>query len=303
MTAGFLDRRRRLALLVATALVSIGATAGTASAATVSFSNSSPISIPDASPASPYPSTINVSGLAGNVQKATATLRGFNHTYPDDLAVLLVGPSGANSILMGRVGGDDPTGPVNLTFDQAATSVLNDSDEAVSGTYRPSQDTTTPDPLSAPAPSGPYPVNLNVFNGAPANGAWQLFIEDQVLGDEGSVTGGWSLTLNAPVNTLRAGKPKLNKKKGTARVPVTVGDAGQLTLGGKGVKRRSTGASKSVAVRGPGTVNLVVKPKGKTRGKLTSTGKAAVKVRFTFTPTGGAPNVQTKKIKLKKTLG
>jgi hypothetical protein len=56
-------------------------------------------------------------------------------------------------------------------------------------------------------------------------------------------------------------------------------------------------------VRGPGTVNLVVKPKGKTRGKLTSTGKAAVKVRFTFTPTGGAPNVQTKKIKLKKTLG
>ena len=50
-------------------------------------------------------------------------------------------------------------------------------------------------------------------------------------------------------------------------------------------------------------MNLVVKPKGKTSRKLNTTGKATVKVNITFTPTGGAPNTVTKKIKLKKTLG
>jgi subtilisin-like proprotein convertase family protein len=304
MTHAFQRGRKGLALLLATALLSIGAigaTAGTASAATATFSNPTAITIPDVSRASPYPSSINVTGFAGNVQKATATLRGFRHTFADDIAVLLVGPSGANSILMGRVGGTADTGFINLTFDQAATGVLNESDLAVSGTYRPSQGTITPAPLSTPAPGGPYPVNLDVFNGTPANGAWNLFIEDQVAQDVGVVTEGWSLTLSAAVNTLTTGKPKLNKKKGTARVPATVGDAGQLTLRGKGVKAAS--ATKSVAVAGPGTVNLPVKPKGKTRKKLNSTGKATVKVTITFTPTGGSSNVQTKKIKLKKTLG
>jgi large repetitive protein len=301
MSHGFLSRRRRLALLLMTAVLSIGATAGTASATTATFTNSTFIAIPDLSPASPYPSSINVSGFAGNVQKATATLHGFSHTYPNDLAVLLVGPSGANSILMGRVGGSSDTGIINLTFDQAALNTLNEADTAVSGTYRPSQGATTPDPLSSPAPGGPYPVNLNALNGTPANGTWKLFIEDQDSSDEGFVQGGWSLTLNAPVNTLTAGKPKLNKKKGTAQIPVTVGDAGQVTLSGKGVKTAS--ASKSVAVGGPGTVKLPVRPKGKTRSKLNSTGKATVKVKITFTPTGGTSSVQTKKIKLKKTLG
>lgn len=304
MRNGFLRGRNRLGLVLAAALLSIGATTGTASAATATFSNPTAIAIPDSGPGSPYPSTINVTGFTGNVQKVTATLRSFTHTCPDDIAVLLVGPSGANSILMGRVGGC-PSGVsapvVNLTFDQDATSTLNEDDYPGSGTYRPSQTGTIPDPLSAPAPGGPYPFFLDVFNGTPANGAWRLFIEDQEGGDEGSVSGGWSLTLNAPINTLTAGKPKLNKKKGTARVPVTVGDAGQLTLSGKGVK--TAAASKAVAVARPGTVNLTVKPKGKTRSKLNSTGKAKVKVTITFTPTGGTPNVQTKKIKLKKTLG
>jgi subtilisin-like proprotein convertase family protein len=300
MTYRLMRGRNRLALLLATGLLSIGATAGTASAATTTFSNSAPINIVDNAPAVPYPSTIAASGLAGNVQKATVTLHSFTHTCPDDLGVLLVGPSGAKSVLMGNVGGcpGTPIGLINLTFDQAATSELNSADTAVSGTYRPSETGTTT--LAPPAPGGPYPVNLDAFNGTPANGTWQLFIEDQAGVDTGAVNGGWSLTLNAPVNTFRAGKPKLNKKKGTARLPVTVADSGQLTLRGKGVK--SASASKAKAVAGPGTVKLPVRPKGKTRKKLNSTGKAAVKVKLTFTPTGGTPRTQTKKIKLKKTL-
>jgi subtilisin-like proprotein convertase family protein len=296
--------RNRLALLLATGLLSIGATVGTASAATTTFSNSATINIVDDAPAVPYPSAINASGLAGNVQKATVTLNGFTHTCPEDLAVLLVGPSGAKSVLAGNVGGC-PQGAsqpvINLTFDQAAPTSLADvpsSGYPASGSYRPSESGTTT--LVPPAPGGPYPVNLDTFIGGPANGVWQLFIEDQAGVDTGSVNGGWSLALTAPVNTVRAGKPKLNKKKGTARLPVTVGDAGQLTMRGKGVK--SASASKSKAVAGPGTVKLTVKPKGKTRKKLNSTGKASVKVKLTFTPNGGTSSTITKKIKLKKTL-
>jgi subtilisin-like proprotein convertase family protein len=293
---------------LAAAIAATGAMATTASAKPATFSNPTSIDIPDTAPGSPYPSSINVSGVTGPVLKATATLRNFTHTCPDDIAVLLVGPSGANSILMGRVGGGECVGSVgsmdlNLTFDQAAASSLNEDDAAVSGTYRPSQEMTIPDPLSAPAPGGPYPVNLDVFNGTPANGTWKLFVEDQFSGDSGSISGGWSLTVNAPDNTMTTGKPKLNKKKGTAQVPVTVGDSGQVSLAGKGVATlASTQAAKSVAV-GPGTTNLRVKPEGKTKRKLNSTGKAKVKVTITFTPTGGTPNAQTKKIKLKKQLG
>jgi hypothetical protein len=300
MTRGFMGRRTRLALITATTLVSLGVAVGNASAGTRTFANSTPILIPSSGVATPYPSTIGASGFAGNVQKVTATLHSFSHTCPDDVAVLLVGP-GAKSILMGNVGGcsGDPTVlNVTLTFDQSATSVLNADDDAVSGTYRPSINPLGLDSLSPPAPGPPYPGNLDVFNGTPANGTWSLFVDDQFSGDEGMILAGWSLALTAPVNTATTGKPKLNKKKGTARIPVTVADAGQLVLSGKGVKTAS--ASKAVAVGGAGTVNLTVRPKGKTAKTLNSTGKAKVKVKITFTPNGGSPSVTTKKLTLKR---
>ena len=304
MTHGFMSRRGRLTLTFASVLVALGITAGSASAATSTFTNSGFINIPDDSAASPYPSTVNVTGFAGNVQKVTATLNGFSHSCADDIGVLLVGPSGTNSLLMGHVGGcpgePDPA-PVNLTFDQAAAAALTDAtDPLLTGTYRPSQSAADVEPFRAPAPGGPaYPADLNLFTGQPANGTWSLFIDDQVGGDDGQVFGGWSLNVTAAVNALKAGKAKLNKNKGTAQIPVTVADAGKLTLSGKGVKTAS--ASKSKAVAGPGTVKLTVKPKGKTRSKLNSTGSATVKVKITFTPNGGASKSVKKKIKLKKT--
>jgi subtilisin-like proprotein convertase family protein len=297
MTQGSTGRGKRLALLLAAASLSLGVTAGTASAATTTFSNSAAIEIPDSGPGSLYPSTINATGLAGNVQKATVTLHGFTHTCPEDLSVLLTGPSGAKTILMGNVGScpSSDIGLLDLTFDQAAASSINNDDTVVSGTYKPSEDTTDFEgDLSPPAPPQPYPVTLDTFNGAAANGPWSLYVDDCCSLDQGSVGGGWSLALTAPVNTITAGKPKLNKKKGTARIPVTVGDAGNLTLSGKGLK------SKSVAVGASGIVNLVVKPKGKTAKTLKSNGTAKVKAKITFTPTGGASNTTTKKLKLKK---
>ena len=101
------------------------------------------------------------------------------------------------------------------------------------------------------------------------------------------------------VNGLKVGKAKPNAKKGTAKLAVTVTDAGTVTLTGKGVKTRSAPASKSAATNG-GTTKLIVKPKGKTNKKLDSSGKAKVKVTVTYTPTGALPITEVAKVKLKK---
>jgi len=98
----------------------------------------------------------------------------------------------------------------------------------------------------------------------------------------------------APSNEFTLGKPKRNKKKGTAKLPVTVPGPGTLVLVGEGLKpvTEEVGAA--------GEVKLAVKPQGKTKGRLKDKGKAKVDPEVTFTPTGGDPNTQDKKFKLVK---
>jgi hypothetical protein len=107
-----------------------------------------------------------------------------------------------------------------------------------------------------------------------------------------------------PSNAFTIGKPKLNKRKGTAKLPVTVPGGGTLTLTGKGVvKQRPARATKaSKAVSAAGTVKLLVKAKGKAKRKLNKRGRVKVKVTVTFTPSGGEPASQNKTLKLIKKL-
>ena len=70
------------------------------------FTNTSNIVIPSSSTATPYPSTINVSGEVGTITNLTVTLQGMSHTYPGNVNVLLVGPGGQAVVLMSdTVGG------------------------------------------------------------------------------------------------------------------------------------------------------------------------------------------------------
>lgn len=78
-----------LCLFLAAALL----TAAASVRAQTTFSNSAEIMINDAASASLYPSDIIVSGL-GSIDKITITLSGLNHTFPDDIDILLVGPQG-----------------------------------------------------------------------------------------------------------------------------------------------------------------------------------------------------------------
>jgi hypothetical protein len=100
-----------------------------------------------------------------------------------------------------------------------------------------------------------------------------------------------------PSNRFSFGKLKRNKKKGTAKLTVNVPGAGTLSLSGKGVV-----AKKSQAVSGAGSVKLLIKAKGKRKRTLARMGKAKLKVKVTFIPTGGDPNTQAKTVKLIKRL-
>jgi hypothetical protein len=91
------------------------------------FFSFSPITIPTAGAASPYPSTITVAGLSGTVTKVTVTLTNFSHTFPDDVDILLVGPTGANAIIMSDVGGATGVTNLTLTLDDAAATSLPDA--------------------------------------------------------------------------------------------------------------------------------------------------------------------------------
>lgn len=100
--------------------------------------------------------------------------------------------------------------------------------------------------------------------------------------------------VSATVTTaISLGTASLNKKKGTAMVPITVPGSGALTLAGKGVVTQS-------AAQASGVVSLLVKPKGKTSRKLKKKGKAKVNVTISFAGAGGASDSQQLKIKLKE---
>jgi uncharacterized repeat protein (TIGR01451 family) len=168
----------------------------------LTFSNTAAITIPDSGSATPYPSTINVSGVTGLVGRVTATLSNFTHTFPQDVDVLLVAPGGQRSFLMASAGAPFASG-VNVTFDDGAASAIPQNGSISSGSYRPAS-YGSGNSLPAPAPANPYQTVMSVFNGINPNGQWSLYAADRSVGDAGNIAGGWSLTVAvvSPVNQV-----------------------------------------------------------------------------------------------------
>ena len=205
---------------------------GTLQTAPVTFTNSTPIVIPgvptptpsptpSAGPANPYPSNITVAGVTGTVSTVSVTLNGFNHTFPDDVDILLVGPGGQRFIIMSDAGGGADAVNANITLSDAATNLLPDSTVITSGTFRPTN-YGTGDTFPAPAPAGPYaspaPAGTatfaSTFGGTQANGTWSLYVVDAFAGDVGTISGGWTLTITPQV-------PSCESTCGTARLTTT----------------------------------------------------------------------------------
>lgn len=194
---------------------------GTATVQNTTASNAAAITIRDANSATPYPSSITVSGVTVPVSKVTVTLNDFRHTYPSDVDVLLVGPGGQSVMLMSDAGAWYGVSAVDLTFDGAVATQLPDSSPIVSGTYRPT-DYESGDFFSAPAPAGPYGSSLAAFNGVSPNGTWSLYVMDDVGGDVGAYDGGWSLTLSGGDYGPTSGSVVFNPGVTTQTIPVSV---------------------------------------------------------------------------------
>jgi subtilisin-like proprotein convertase family protein len=130
------------------------------------------------------------------VSNVQVTLSNINHTYPDDIDVLLVGPGGQKAILMSDAGASFVVNGVNLTFSDGSPA-LPDSSQISTGVYTPTNyagnDVT--DTFPAPAPAGPYGGALSVFSGTNPNGTWSLYVVDDQGGDSGTIASGWCLTL------------------------------------------------------------------------------------------------------------
>jgi uncharacterized repeat protein (TIGR01451 family) len=168
-----------------------------------SFANTNYITIPDIGIASNYPAVINVSGITGTVGKVTATLFGLSHTFPHDISALLVGPTGAKTLVLSHAAGGSTADNVTVTFDDTAPTPLSPGGSIVSGVWQPSAYPPSP-VFSNPAPAGPYTAALSTFNAQNPNGLWSLYILDDSSGDSGFVAGGWGLSFTSitPVNQL-----------------------------------------------------------------------------------------------------
>ena len=156
-----------------------------------SFFNLDPSTINDFAPAAPYPSPITVNGLDGLVIfDLNVTIYNFSHTFPGDVGMLLVAPSGQQVLLDGRVGGSTDAVNAFVTFDDEAALTL--STPIVSGTFRPAA-TSVPN-FSAPAPADSGNLLLSTFDGTAPNGVWNLYVQDFASADTGSIAFGYSLT-------------------------------------------------------------------------------------------------------------
>jgi subtilisin-like proprotein convertase family protein len=169
------------------------------------FANRQQITIRDfPNPADPYPSQIVVSGFAGAVSKVTVTLNGFWHTYPEDVDIVLVSPSGRISYVMSDAGGGNPvppSAPITMKFDDSDPNnpFVPDSTQLTARTYKVANyDPTTPtsDPFAAsggPVVTALTPAALNTFAGDNPNGVWSLYVLDDTASDSGAITNGWSI--------------------------------------------------------------------------------------------------------------
>jgi subtilisin-like proprotein convertase family protein len=223
-----------------------GAAMPRAVTAQTTFTNSTAITIPSPSAAlgaaSIYPAPITVSGVGTQLTAISVTLSDFSHTYPADVDVLLVGPGGQNVLLMSDEGTFFPVSNLSFTFSNTAGSNMPSSSQLSSGTFLPSNFDPVGDVDGFPAPAplfGPYGSSFAPLIGTNPNGTWNLYVVDDVAGNNGQFAGGWSITVTTPAAPLQINSAVSRKTHGGA------GDFDiNLPLSGEpGVECRSSGGN------------------------------------------------------------
>jgi len=193
---------------------------------TKTFSNSGQITVPYYGQANP--STINVSGVTGTVEKITVTLYGITSSYLGDWDVLLAGPGASKPslYLMSDAGNNSASNNLNIIFDDDSVVTLPQEGTISSNTtysYRPVNyyDVLGSAPnfysldggndLQASPPPGD---SLAFFKNIDVNGSWTLNVQDDFSSyytdyypyfdttwthgtSEGFISGGWKIDITA----------------------------------------------------------------------------------------------------------
>ena len=210
-----LQRKRAGRLLVVAAMVLTVLNLSSQPSFAVQFCNNTNIvGTTGNGPATPYPSSITVSGLTGTITDVNVTILDFT-TFPDvggfhwaeDTDLMVSSPAGTGVMLMSDAGGDNDvsSGPVNaadITFDQQAANQLPGDALLTSGTFRPVDDDNdvaeqipgNVDPFDAPAPA-PGGADLNAFNGQNPNGTWNLWSLEDMNQGHNDIVGGWCVDI------------------------------------------------------------------------------------------------------------
>ncbi|HEX6100974.1 MAG TPA: Calx-beta domain-containing protein [Thermoanaerobaculia bacterium] len=251
------------------------------------FSDAAAIVIPSGGIASPYPESISVSGV-GTIAKVSVTLRGFTHTYPSDVDVLLVGPGGQSVVLMSDAGSGNNVSNLTLTLDDDASSFLDPS-ALTSGTYKPTNidDFEGGDGYPSPAPGSGYGSALSVFNGTNADGTWFLYVVDDVNGDSGSFSGGWSLAITGTDGDYFSSTNTITFSPGTTTVPIAIPVRGDTAVEpGETFFVNLSGAVGATIADAQG-VGTITNDDGVAPTNVVATATSATNVNVTWTPVAG----------------
>lgn len=250
------------------------------------FCNTNPLALSALSPgtANVYPSHIFVSALTGTIAKVTLTLSNLTINRPDDLSLLLVGPTGANFLVLNDAGGTAlGVSGVTLLFDDSAASLVPDAGAPAGGAWRPSSYGATGFP--APAPAGPYnspapsgsSTFTNIFNGTDPNGTWSLYAFDDVSGDGGTIAGGWclnfTLTTNAPTTTTVASSANPSLSGASVTFTATVrkaSDSSLVTAGTVTFREGGSVLAGPVALNGSGQAAFTTSALGEGQHTITA---------------------------------
>lgn len=154
------------------------------------FTNSTSASIPDGAgvniPGTPLVSTLNITDNI-TIENIKAVVN-INHTYIQDLVIILEHPNGTQVVLWNRnCDGEDA---INVTFEQGAPDIVCANPTA--GIFSPFGD-------------------LSVLDGLPAEGEWKLIVTDYYNSDSGTLVS-WGLDLGCFATSSTDNFNKLSTK-------------------------------------------------------------------------------------------
>lgn len=192
----------------------------TATVGGTSTFSAGPVSIPSSGTATPYPSTINVTGMSGTITDVKVRFTNMTHTWMSDIDVLLRAPGGQQSTVFSDQGGSaDFVSPNSITFQTGGAAWPAGN---ITGTHTLAPVETEADNYPAPGPgAGTFPANFGVFNGLNPNGTWSLFVFDDVGGDSGNIPT-WTLIITTSGVTCSVTSSPITMSVGSGPASVSV---------------------------------------------------------------------------------